>query len=227
MTASTLEPLAPIAAPEKTAPRRPARHLRWLLLALGVVCAVLWLAREPLLSGFARAYIVDDRVPDHVDAIVVLGGGMAFRPTEAARIYRGGVASRIVVSFPAATPPAAMGIVPPEGEIATALLVRLGVPPAVIDRLEPEVTSTYEEAVAIRSWAIAQNARTVLVPTDIFHTRRVKWVLEKVLRGSGIDVRVTAIDPLRYSPHNWWRREEGVNAFQQELVKLLYYWVRY
>lgn len=206
--------------------RIPSRA-RWLLLALVVCGASLWFAREPILSSLARAYIVDERVADHADAIVVLGGGMAFRPTEAARIYRGGGVRHIVVSHPAPTPASALGIVPPEGEIATALLVRLGVPPAAIDRLGPEVTSTYDEALATRSWAIAHNARRLIVPTDIFHTRRVQWIFEKVLRGTGVEVCVTAIDPIRYSPHNWWQREEGLSAFQLETIKLLYYWARY
>jgi uncharacterized SAM-binding protein YcdF (DUF218 family) len=152
---------------------------------------------------------------------------MAFRPTEAARIYRGGTVRKIVVSHPTPSPASAMGIVPPEGEIASALLVRLGIPPSAIERLQPDVSSTYEEADAVRSWAISHEARQIIVPTDIFHTRRVKWIFEKVLRGTGIDVRVTAIDPLRYSPHNWWQREEGLSTFQNEAVKLLFYRARY
>jgi hypothetical protein len=52
-------------------------------------------------------------------------------------------------------------------------------------------------------------------------------MLERALRETGVDVRVKALPPLRYGTTNWWHREEGVIDFQNELLKLLYYRLKY
>jgi len=36
-----------------------------------------------------------------------------------------------------------------------------------------------------------------------------------------------AIDPVRYNATNWWQREEGVIALQNEWLKTVYYRLKY
>jgi len=198
-----------------------------MLCAVVVLGAGLWFARAPILTAAAQAYILDDPLPIRADAITVLGGGMTHRPTEAARLYRLGLAPKVLVAYPLTTEDAAAGLGPTEGDRASALLMQLGVPSRAIVPLTPDVGSTYDEAVAIRQWLAARDGQRLIVPTEIFHTRRVKWIFEKILRSTGAEVCVTAIDPIRYSPGNWWQREEGRATFRNEAIKFLYYWVRY
>lgn len=65
------------------------------------------------------------------------------------------------------------------------------------------------------------------IHTGAFHTRRVRWIFAKELRDTKTQIHVVAIDPLRYRINDWWQHEEGVIAFQNELVKLPYYWLKY
>ena len=89
------------------------------------------------------------------------------------------------------------------------------------------VTSTRDEALALKTWVTANNAHSVVIPTDLFHTRRVRWIFQKALRTTRTEVHVAAIDPPRYSVSNWWRVEDGLIAFQNEVVKSGYYRLMY
>ncbi len=64
-------------------------------------------------------------------------------------------------------------------------------------------------------------------PTDLFHTRRARWICAKVLRGTGVEVRMAAVDSPLYCATNWWQHEEGLIAFQNEVVKSLYDHLKY
>jgi hypothetical protein len=70
-------------------------------------------------------------------------------------------------------------------------------------------------------------AKSVLIPTDLFHTRRVRWLFRKQLNGTGAQVHVHAITPKEYAASNWWRHEEGLIAFDTETLKYLYYRLKY
>ena len=44
---------------------------------------------------------------------------------------------------------------------------------------------------------------------------------------SPCEVHVTAIDPPGYRGTNWWQHEDGLIAFQNEVVKSFYYRLKY
>ncbi len=76
-------------------------------------------------------------------------------------------------------------------------------------------------------WAIEHHPKVIIIHTDLFHTRRVNWLMEKQLADLNVDVRVVALDTREYNRTNWWQREQGVIAFQNEVVKYLLYRWRY
>ena len=85
----------------------------------------------------------------------------------------------------------------------------------------------FDEALALKDWVQQTKAHSVLIPTDLFHTRRVCWIFSKALRGTGAETHVTAVDPLRYTAGDWWKHEEGLIAFQNEVIKSVYYLLKY
>lgn len=206
----------------------PPKH-RWLpgVIATIVLLGVLWLFRAPLLTAAARLVIIDEPLPEKADAIIILGGGMNHRPAEAARLHRLGLAEKVLVSYPARPGQSVAKLIPSEGELATLLLERIGVPPSSIEPLGHDATSTYDEAQAARKWAGSHPSTHLIVPTDIFHTRRVKWTFERALRGTGVRVTVTAIENNYITANTWWRSEAGLTMFQNELLKMAYYWWNY
>src|SRR5689334_20408445 len=79
-------------------PRR-FKYLYITLASLLVLGCAGWWWRAPLLRGVAHLWIVAD-APAKADAIVILGGGLDSRPTEAARLFHAGYAPRILVMQP-------------------------------------------------------------------------------------------------------------------------------
>lgn len=196
------------------------------LFALLVLALAAWFFRAPLLTGLAEAWVVDEPLTK-ADAIVVLGGRPELRVPEAARLYHQGIASRILYMDVKLSPSAEMGVVPPEREQTRRLLLSNNVPESALIALGQRVASTYDESQAVLAWVRESGAKSILIPTDIFHTRRVRWLFRKTLSGTGTMVCVRAIEPRKYKVTSWWRDESGLVAFQTELLKLIYYRFKY
>ena len=107
------------------------------------------------------------------------------------------------------------------------MLLKLGVPREAILSFGTDVSSTYEEARALSEWARTNGVRSVIVPTEIFSSRRVRWMLDKQIGSIGTRVAVQALPPLEYDADNWWQHEAGVIGFQNEVVKYFYYRLKY
>ena len=221
----------PASGPPGGAPAdgRRARQLRlivlWFCGLLGLLVAG-YVFRAPLLRAAANAWIINDALAK-ADAVVVLGGGLETRPFEAARLYHQGLVPKILIMNPKPSPRAKIGLTPLEKDLTRQVLVKLNVPEADMVVVGTNVTSTYDESIAVRQWAEKNGARRVIVPTDLFHTRRVRWLFRKELKGTGAHVLVDAVPDVAYSTDDWWHREEGVVAFQNEVIKYLYYRIKY
>ncbi|MFM7234971.1 MAG: hypothetical protein ACKOZM_10295, partial [Flavobacteriales bacterium] len=63
--------------------------------------------------------------------------------------------------------------------------------------------------------------------SSAFHLRRVRMVFEDKFFDAGITVHFLGAAPIEYNELNWWNNEEGLIMTNNELVKLLYYMVKY
>jgi len=205
------------------------RRIKIGLITLAV-CALLlagaWVWRAPLLRGAAHGWIVAD-APLQADAIVILGGGLDTRPAEAARLYHRGLAPRILVMQPDPTEVEKLGLIIDHAALTRRLLEVDQVPAEAVILLEPTVTSTFEEARLLAAWAQQNHAHRFLVPTELFHTRRQRWVLRRQLQPVGADAQMIAINHKKYTADNWWQTEEGLIDFENEMVKFAMYLWRY
>jgi len=198
------------------------RRLAW---TFGIGCALLlagYVFRAPLLTGLAGAWVVNDPVAK-ADAIVILGGGLENRPFAAAKLFHDGVAPQILYMDVRLSPAEEMGVTLPEKEQTHRILLSNNVPESAMTVIGSNVANTYDESRAVRAWIEKSGAKSIVIPTDPFHTRRVRWIFSKELRGTKTEIHVVAIDPLRYRINDWWRHEEGLIAFQNEVIKYLYY----
>ncbi|MEQ2008723.1 MAG: ElyC/SanA/YdcF family protein [Limisphaerales bacterium] len=200
------------------------RHQRWLkrlgaLALVGVLLAgITWQTRERWLSGIAEAWVVNDPV-ERADAVMVLGGGAQFRSFEAVRFHHAGLAGKVL--FPHIKP----GADEPdtttsrETSLIDRVLAHEHVPAEAREQIGHNITSTRDEVLALRVWADGVQARVILVPTDPFHTRRLKALIHSIFAGSTTRVLVTVVDPPGYRWQEWWRDEQGFLSFQNELLK--------
>ncbi len=193
-----------------------------------MVCALLgtaWVLRAPLLTGFARAWVVDEPLAK-ADAIIIPGGRPDLRALEAARLYEQGLAPRILYMDVKLSPSSEMGIIPSEREQTRRLLLSNNVPESALTAIGNAVVNTYDESVAVRDWMASTGLHSIIITTDLSHTRRVRWLFRKEL-GAGAQIRVHAIRPKEYGVTNWWQHEEGLIAFQNEFLKDAYYHLKY
>ena len=205
------------------------KGLKRFALGLLVLCALLaagYVFRAPLLRGAARVWIVNNPMTP-ADAIVVPGGGVQTRPFAAACLYHLGLAPKILLTTTRILPSEQLGVNPSDTEIARQILLKKDVPESAIVVLPEIVSSTYDEAVAVRTWAETNHLHRLIIATDIFHTRRARWVFRKELGPAGTRVEVDAVPVNDYSATNWWQHDDGVVAFQNELLKYIYYRLKY
>jgi uncharacterized SAM-binding protein YcdF (DUF218 family) len=192
----------------------PRRRRRFITLAIAVTLSlvVIGLAHRPILKGFALSFRVDDPAPG--DVLVLLTGGESDRARRTAELYQRGFAPIVLVCSDADT------------ETNVRDLVSAGVPAAAIRRLGT-VTSTYDEAVRLRDDAAANSVRRITAVTTAYHTRRARWILGRVFRGTGVEVHMAASDDARFDESNWYRNPAGRRFYFNEVIKLLYYYTHY
>jgi uncharacterized SAM-binding protein YcdF (DUF218 family) len=203
-----------------------AGRMFFTISLLIVTSALIWLNREALLQYAAKQWIVSDDIRP-ADAVAVLGGGISSRPFAAAEDYRNGLTRKILVANVSLSEVEALGVVPSHTAINSGVLIKLGVPEADIETFGSEISTTYEEAGALREWAIRAHARSIIVPIEIFSSRRIRWTLTQALAGTGTEIQIQALDQPAYNYTNWWKTHIGLIAFQSEVIKYLYYRYRY
>jgi uncharacterized SAM-binding protein YcdF (DUF218 family) len=161
------------------------------------------------------------------DVAAVLGGMIEMRPFAAADLYHRGVVKKIVVSNNEEGPAATIGAVQGHTETNRRVLLRLGVPENAIETFGRANKSTKDEAVALREWVARHGASSIIVPTEVFAARRVRWVFNREFAGRGIRIQVLSLEPPDYTRREWWRTAAGLITFQNEVIKYIYYRLEY
>jgi uncharacterized SAM-binding protein YcdF (DUF218 family) len=202
------------------------RRVSLVFGGLVVLALILWLARAPILRGLAHAWVVDEG-PAKADAILVPGGGVNNRPFAAAELHAKGYAPKILILDVKASATAELGLVPTEETLTRGILEKKAVPAQAIERIGKQVTSSGEEAAALRDWVKSSGAKRILVTTDPFHTRRLAWLLRKELADTDATLIFTPAPNGKCGPDNWWQHEAGLIDFQNEVVKYLFYRVKH
>jgi len=175
-------------------------------------CAVLLLGGSLALGGFVLA-----------DAIVVLGGdGPGFpRVRQAIALFNADYAPTVV--FSGGTLEDA-GIACSSARLSLEAARKLGLPDGAAVIVEG-AQSTYDEAVNIRRLARQRSWRSIIIVTDLFHTRRAVRTFRSLLPNTTIYVSA-ASDP-RYDPGHWWQSEHSLVVVFSEVIKLAFYWAKY
>lgn len=203
-----------------------ARRIRLTLAAVCLLGVAGFLLRAPLLTSLAKAWVIDN-TPLKADAVVVLGGNPVLRPAEAAKLYHDGVVPRILYMDVKAGAAVELGIIPSEKESTLRILLSNNVPESATTAVGHNVASTFDESRAVLAWVRESGAKSILIDTDLFHTRRARWIFQRELAGTGVQVFVHAAQPKEYGLGNWWQHEEGLIAFQNEVVKSVFYHLKY
>src|SRR5262249_4595432 len=122
----------------------------------------------------------------------------------------------------------AVGASPSNTELNRAVLLKLGVASSAIESFGTANSNTKDEAVAIKEWAERNTDSVFIIPSEVCSARRVRWIFNRELSGSAIKIEVPSFEqPSCHTRSEWWKTECGVTAFQTELLKYVYYRLKY
>jgi len=189
---------------------------------LGMASAVPPL-RTPFLRAAGDVLVVDDALAP-ADIIVVATGADGAGALEAADLVHGGVATRVAVFADPPDPVVDREFirrgVPYEdaGERLVRQLRALGV-----EAIEPirVVAGTEDEGRVLPEWCDRHGFRSIVVVTTADHSRRLRRVLQRAMKGHGIRVAVRPARHSQFDPDRWWETREGTRTQVIELQKLV------
>jgi len=184
------------------------------LLLLALLCLAIYLARHPLMRFAAEGLVVEDKL-ETSDVIILLGDDnfYADRATRAAELYRQNLAPTVIASGARLRPYASIS------ELMSHDLIERGVPKERIVLFPHDADNTREEAEALRPLVIQKGAKSVILVTSNYHTRRARYIFRKVFP-SGIKVAVAGARDADFDPSNWYEHRRAVKRFEHEVLGL-------
>jgi len=199
------------------------------LLALLLVCLLAYTLRTPILSGLAKPLIATDSPLQKADLIFVLNGDYNTRPFYASDLYRQGLSPLALIAQAESSPAELLGLEDNPTHIAVEVMQMKGIPKEAILILKENgpVTSTFDEARALRTYIETHEVHSVILLTSEFHTRRARWVFERELRGLPVRLEVAGAPHIGFDAGSWWQNESGLIYVNNEYIKLLFYWIKY
>jgi uncharacterized SAM-binding protein YcdF (DUF218 family) len=185
------------------------------LLFLIVFCFVLYAARRPLLRLAGESWVVEDAL-QRSDALLLLSDDNFFadRATRASELYRQKLAPVVVASGRRLRPSAGIA------ELMEHDLIERGVPKDRIIRFPHDADNTREEALALRSLVIEKNWRNVIVVTSNYHTRRARYIFQRIFSPT-VTVRVASARDGEFDPERWWENRKSLKEFIRELAAMV------
>jgi len=198
---------------------------KWLILFFVGCWAIIF--RKPLLQGVGNFLIKEDNI-EQADAIFILGGNIFDRSTHGVYLYQKHFSDTLI----------------PLGEVVEKILLTIGnnIPDAKLSKqfmmrelntpeqaIKPLVkgTSTQEEVEAILTYATKNKYQKIIVVSDKFHLRRIRYTFNKVFKNSPIKVMLSGAPNSSYREDYWWKYEQGLIMVNNEYVKLIYYFLKY
>ena len=211
-------------------PSMISRRSKWplilMVLALGAFATVAVAAsplREPVLRAAGWALVADDSVTS-ADIIVVSLDSNGAGALETADLVHSGVSKRVAVFE---DPPSEeddefirRGL-PYEDDAAKQIreLKLLGVTDIV--RIA-QVDGTEEEVKALPSWCDEHQFKTIVFVSHTDHTRRLRRVLDRIMKGHATRVMVKPARYTNFDPDRWWETRGGIRTEIVELQKLFF-----
>jgi len=192
------------------------------VLVVALLVAAAYLVRARWLPAIGAPLAVEDPVVS-VDVIVVSNAIARADTLTAAALYHDGVSSRIVLPWwqpePLDLEIQALGVpwLPPT-DLALAILERKGVPRDAVEVLRDPVDGLNAEVASVGRYAHARRPQSLMFITARSHSRRARWLLERVVPASTtIVVRSSASDP--FDPRAWWHSRAGGREVAMEYLR--------
>jgi hypothetical protein len=204
--------------------RSPARrYLARVLLVAAVVTLLIPTARHAVLRTAGWWLVAEDPLAAADVIVIALGGGSA-GVIEAATLVHQGIAGRVALLAEPPTPAerefARRGIAYEDGaEISARHLRLLGV--SAVERIPNPVEGTEAAGRVLGEWCAHQQLKAVVIVSAADHSRRLRRVLQRSMRGCAARVVVRSARYSQFDPDSWWLTRGGIRTQIVETEKLL------
>ena len=205
---------------------------RWILILTPLVLiGFAFVFSGVFLRKMGDMIVVDDKVPA-ADAAVVLSTGIEYYPRliQAASLYRQGMAKNIVINGNRKTDILrdleAQGFKSccPWYSDSVSILAMLGVPEDKIFPISIEdAYDTVSEADAVGRELIKRKWTDVIVTTSKYHTRRAKFIWQKMF-DKQLNIYMVSAKTDPYDPESWWKDGRQIRWVLAEYGAWIYYW---
>ena len=172
-----------------------------------------------ILRGAGAFLIIADELTP-VDAIIIMGGGDEGRMNEALELYQQKYARLIILTETGER----------EGEFdylqsfdLRIQLMNNGVPSGNILITDTEVSSTVEEANAVKQLLERRQIASAIIVTDPFHTKRTSIIFNDVFTGQDKKIYFRPVTPSWYTSRTWFLAADGWKYTVLEYLKLAAY----
>jgi uncharacterized SAM-binding protein YcdF (DUF218 family) len=186
----------------------------WLIA--GLVLLAILVFHSAILGAMGDA-LVKDEPPRKADIGLVLAGDFSGnRVVLAGQLVNQGFVPKVLVSGPAGV----YGVF--ECDLAIPFAENKGFPASYFVAFPHRAHSTQEEAGVVVPELRRLGAKTVLLVTSDYHTRRAG----KIFRAAAPDLTFYVVGARDddFSPHGWWRNREGRKVFAFESLKTVTEW---
>lgn len=194
---------------------------RWFGGAVGCITAVIFLSiiGYLFLRGAGAFLIIADELTP-VNAIIIMGGGDEGRMDEALELYRQKYAHLIILTE--------TGERVDKYDYLHSFDLRIqllnnGVPSGNILITDSEVSSTLEEAEAVKQLLERRQISSAIIVTDPFHTKRTSIIFNDVFSGQDKKLYYRPVTPSWYSSQTWFLSADGWKFTILEYLKLAAY----
>lgn len=183
------------------------------ILILGVVFI------KPILTCAANLLIIREE-PSKADVIVVLAGEQTGeRINYAVNLYKKGYSKKLLLTGWSQSRMADTAFKMKDQAL------KMGVPEDAI-LMETKSTSTYENAAFSKEIIDDNSFNKVILVTSSYHSRRSKYVFQKVLNKQMKIISCPA-DVSYFKPNGWWNSKKGRRTLIDEYEKLIGYYFYY
>ena len=180
--------------------------------------------RRPTLRAAGWALVVDDPIGPSDVIVVAVDAADGAGVLEAADLVHAGVATGVGIFVEPANRADRefihRGI--PYEDTADRLarqLRSLGV--MTIEHIPGVITGTETEAAILLAWCAHRQYRSVVVVSNADHSRRLRRVFRRSMRGHGLTVSVRSARYSTFDPDRWWATRGGIRIEIVEFQKLL------
>jgi uncharacterized SAM-binding protein YcdF (DUF218 family) len=201
-----------------------------LIITTLIIITALILFRTSWLGYLGQKLIIDNPA-EKADVAIVLTTGADYLPRllQAAKLYRDKRVPRILINGNRKTD--AIRKLEQQGfiseckwyENSVQILSMYGVPRNAIWTISAEdVFDSVSEAQVIKPFLTKQNVSKLIITTSKFHTRRSRYVWQKVMgKNYSISTSAAAEDP--FDPNNWWNDGRQIKQVMGEYGSMAYY----